>query len=66
MKAPKHATTATAVLREVHEPGRLDILDGYAVLDTDPEQAFDELVQLSGFICGTPISLISLVDSERQ
>ena len=66
MKAPKHATTATAVPREVCESGRLGILNGYAVLDTDPEQAFNELVQLSGFICGTPISLVSLIDSEHQ
>lgn len=48
------------------EPMRLKALENQRILDTIPEKAFDDLVRLAGFICGTPISLISLVDETRQ
>jgi hypothetical protein len=35
-------------------------------LDTDPEQAFDDLTLMASPICGAPIALISLVDEDRQ
>lgn len=66
MKLPKRPFPVDAALRQVNEPERLEALRSYQVLDTDPDQAFDDLVQLSAFICGTPISLVSLIDSERQ
>lgn len=36
------------------------------MMDTDPEEAFDELVQLASHICDTPIALITLLDESRQ
>ena len=48
------------------EAGRLNALSKYRILDTDPEQAFDDLTMLASQICGTPIALISLVDETRQ
>lgn len=45
---------------------RLAALRAYEVLDTDPEREFDEIVRLAGAICGKPITLISLVDKDRQ
>ena len=44
----------------------MEALHSYQVLDTDPEQVFNDLVQLSAFICGTPMSMVSLIDGERQ
>jgi signal transduction histidine kinase len=49
-----------------NESQRLAKLLGYEVLDTDAEASFDELTELASAICGTPISLISLVDEHRQ
>lgn len=45
---------------------RVAELREYAILDTPPEQAFDDLTALASAIAGTPIALISLVDSGRQ
>ena len=66
MKPPKRPAHAPAALRQVNEPARLEALHSYEVLDTDPEQVFNDLVHLSAFICGTPIALISLIDDKRQ
>jgi two-component system, NtrC family, sensor kinase len=48
------------------ESARIAALQKYAILDTEPEQTFDDLVLLASFICDAPIALISLVDQDRQ
>ena len=48
------------------EKERLEALYGYQVLDTEAEQDFDDLTHLAAHICGVPISLISLIDENRQ
>jgi len=48
------------------EASRLEALRQYRVLDTPPEQAYDDIARLAGYICGTPIALVSLVDEARQ
>jgi len=45
---------------------RLDSLESYEVLDTQDEADFDDIVSLASHICDTPVSLISLVDDDRQ
>ena len=47
------------------EQARLDALRRLDVLDSETEQAFDDLTALAASICGTPISVISLVDADR-
>lgn len=54
--APEHEN-------ETHRLAELLRLD---VLDTEDENALDELTYLASAICGAPISLISLIDQDRQ
>ncbi|WP_442681171.1 GAF domain-containing protein [Sphingomonas sp. ASY06-1R] len=49
-----------------NEAERLDALIQAGVLDTPPEQAFDDIVLLVKSICQTPVALVSLVDADRQ
>ena len=48
------------------EAARLAALHQYAILDTAPEGAFDDLTHLAASICRMPIALIGLVDTHRQ
>ena len=49
-----------------NEVQRLKVLWQYDVLDTVPEEVFDDLTELAARICEAPIALISLVDENRQ
>ena len=48
------------------EVARLKALRDCHVLDTPPEELFDQTAQLAAYLCGTPIGLIGLVDETRQ
>jgi signal transduction histidine kinase/CheY-like chemotaxis protein len=49
-----------------NESARLAALQQLDVLDSAPEAEFEALVKVASLVCGVPISLISLIDSERQ
>lgn len=48
------------------EQKRLEALAEYEIMDTLPEEEYDNLTSLASRICGTPISLITLLDDQRQ
>src|SRR5438874_8860540 len=49
-----------------HDAKRLKVLWQYEILDTIPEEVFDDLTELAARICEAPIALITLVDEDRQ
>jgi diguanylate cyclase (GGDEF)-like protein/PAS domain S-box-containing protein len=49
-----------------NELDRIAELKKLGILDTEPEHAFDAMVQLAAYICQTPIAAISLIDEHRQ
>ena len=49
-----------------NELSRLEALKRLGVLDTPQESEFDGIVQAAALICDVPVSLISLIDSDRQ
>ncbi len=49
-----------------NEKQRLHVLWQYEVLDTVPEEVFDDLTELAARICEAPIAMITLVDEDRQ
>ncbi|MFN4299339.1 MAG: GAF domain-containing sensor histidine kinase [Thermaurantimonas sp.] len=52
--------------KPIDEEERLAELYKYEILDTYPEEDFDQLVELASAICEVPISLVSLIDRDRQ
>ncbi|CAA9399821.1 MAG: diguanylate cyclase/phosphodiesterase (GGDEF & EAL domains) with PAS/PAC sensor(s) [uncultured Ramlibacter sp.] len=58
--------TSAAARVPADEAERLAHLREFAILDTEPEDAFDRLVQLAAAICGTPMAALSFVDARRQ
>lgn len=48
-----------------NESGRLAAVHRYDVLDTPPDGAFDRVTSLAASLFSTPISIISIVDTDR-
>jgi hypothetical protein len=49
-----------------NEAERLQSLWRLQILDTDAEEAFDNLTRLAAMVAGTEIALVSLVDADRD
>ncbi len=50
----------------IDEQKRLEIVYQYDILDTEAEAEFDNITHLASTLCNTPISIISIIDKERQ
>ncbi|PPT86220.1 GGDEF domain-containing protein [Xanthomonas arboricola pv. zantedeschiae] len=66
-----HATllpggTAVAAQLPANEDERLAALQDYQLLDTAPEPVYDAFTSSAAELCGTPMALISLIDTQRQ
>jgi len=48
------------------EAQRLAALRRFEILDTLPEQSYQDIAFLASHICHTPIALVSLIDGDRQ
>lgn len=54
------------ILLPKNEPARLEALKNYEILDSLSEEEFDRITEQASLICDVPISLISLIDQDRQ
>jgi diguanylate cyclase (GGDEF)-like protein len=59
-------STVCPSISTVSSPARLAALHAYEILDTDFEDAFDEIVSIASTACNAPVALISFVDESRQ
>jgi GAF domain-containing protein len=48
------------------EVARLNALKRYRLLNSLPEQVYDDITKLASEICGTPIAMLNLIDENRQ
>ncbi|WP_435014336.1 GAF domain-containing protein [Xanthomonas arboricola] len=48
------------------EASRQQVLDGYRIVDSLPEDTYQDVAQVAASLCDTPIALMSLVDRDRQ
>jgi GAF domain-containing protein len=53
-------------MRKTDEAERQRVLDMYRIVDTLPESAYEDIVQLASTLCDTPIALLTLIDRDRQ
>jgi len=44
------------------EQNRLQLLRSYGILDTGPEEGFDDITRAAALICGAPIATITLIE----
>jgi PAS domain S-box-containing protein len=59
-------TFPQACLLTWNESDRLAALESYHILDTPPEESFEDVVRLVAEICDAPIAAVNLIARERQ
>lgn len=61
---PRHADAVHP--DALHEASRQRALDAYHIVDSLPEDVYNDVVHVAAALCGTPIALVSLLDRDRQ
>lgn len=51
--------------KKLSEEKRLLALHGYQILDTNEEEAYDQIMKFAAYLCKTPVSFINFVDDDR-
>jgi GAF domain-containing protein len=49
-----------------NEAARLKALRRYQLINSLPEEVYDDITKIASEICGTPIAIINLIDENRQ
>ncbi len=65
MPTSDHSQVNRSQSSPADDPNRLASLHAYAVLDSEPEAEFEQLVKMAAELCDTPMAVISLVDDHR-
>lgn len=50
----------------INEKQRLSALESYKILDTLPEQAYDDIARLAACICGVDKAMVAFIDQDRK
>ncbi|QED37105.1 GAF domain-containing sensor histidine kinase [Antarcticibacterium arcticum] len=50
----------------VNEKSRLKTLEKLQLLESGPDENYDNITKLASMICGTPVSLVTLIDEKKQ
>jgi diguanylate cyclase (GGDEF)-like protein len=61
-----HASDAAGAPLAPDEPARVEALRATQLLDSEPDELFDRIVRIVCTTLNVPVSLVSLVDSDRQ
>lgn len=48
------------------ETRRQQVLDRYRIVDSLPDGAYDDIVQIASTVCEVPIAVVTLIDRDRQ
>lgn len=49
-----------------NEKSRLDALFSYQILDSEPEQEYDDIARLAAYICGVDRAMVAFLDQDRK
>jgi len=61
----EHNLKATPLKSNIDEQRRQHIIKDLKILDTEPEQVFEDITYLASTVCRTPVSFLSLIDKDR-